>query len=219
VIRTATMAGFVLFLGVAAWAADEKIRTFKFSKNDLGKVPAGWKCDQTGKSDSSTIFLVTADDTAPSKTGFVLAQTTESPEAVFNLCVAQDTSYKDLELSVAFKAVRGKEDQGGGVVWRYQDADNYYICRMNPLESNFRVYKVEKGKRNMFQSADVKVPAGEWHTIKIKQVGDQIECYLDDKKYLEAKDSTFTKAGKVGLWSKADAQTHFDSFTAQDLGK
>ena len=33
-------------------------------------------------------------------------------------------------------------DQGGGPVWRYQDANNYYIARMNPLEDNYRVYKV-----------------------------------------------------------------------------
>jgi hypothetical protein len=212
------VASVVLF-GVVALAAEEKMRAFKFGKGDTGKVPAGWKSEQTGKGEGS-VWKVTADDTAPSKTGFVLAQTAESPEAVFNLCVAQDTSYKDLELSVAFKAVRGKEDQGGGVVWRYQDADNYYICRMNPLESNFRVYKVVGGSRKTLQSKEsVKVPAGEWHTIKIKQAGDQIECYLDDKKYLEAKDSTFDKAGKVGLWSKADAQSYFDSFTAQDLSK
>jgi hypothetical protein len=209
----------VILLGVVALAADDKMRAFKFGKGDTGKVPAGWKSERTGKGENCSIWKVTADDTAPSKTGFVLAQTAESPEAVFNLCVAQDTSYKDLELSVAFKAVRGKEDQGGGVVWRYQDADNYYICRMNPLESNFRVYKVVGGKRSMFQSKDVKVPMNEWHTIKIKQVGDQIECFLDGMKYLEAKDSTFDKAGKVGLWSKADAQTYFDSFAAQDLGK
>jgi hypothetical protein len=218
-MRWMSVSATVVLLGALALAADEKAHTFPFKKGDTGKVPAGWKSEQTGKGEGCSIWKVTADETAPSKTGLVLAQTAESPEAVFNLCVAQDTSYKDLELSVAFKAVRGKEDQGGGLVWRYQDADNYYICRMNPLESNFRVYKVVGGSRKMFQNAEVKVPAGEWHTIKIKQVGDQIECFLDEKKYLEAKDSTFTKAGKVGLWSKADAQTYFDSFTAVDLGK
>ena len=31
--------------------------------------------------------------------------------------------------------------------------------------------------------------------------------------YLDVKDDTFDKAGKVGLWTKADAQTHFDQFT------
>jgi hypothetical protein len=195
---------------------DEGPRVFRFSKDDAGKLPKGWKADKTGKGEGS-VWKVVADDTAPSKKGYVLAQTAEGPEQFFNLCVAEDTRYKDLEISVAFKAVKGKEDQGGGVVWRYQDADNYYICRMNPLEDNFRVYKVVGGKRRQLATTknDVKVPAGEWHTIKVTMVGEQIECFLDGKKYLEAKDATFKDAGKVGLWSKADAQTHFDNLTIQ----
>jgi hypothetical protein len=71
-----------------------------------------------------------ADETAPSRSGYVLAQTAKSPGGVFNICVAEDTRYKDVELSVSFKAVAGDSDQGGGFVWRYQDANNYYICRM-----------------------------------------------------------------------------------------
>jgi hypothetical protein len=84
---------------------------------------------------------------------------------------------------------------------------------MNPLEDNFRVYKVVAGRRMQMDTKEgLKVPAGEWHTIKIEHKGDQIECHLDGKKYLQAKDSTFPEAGKVGLWSKSDAQTHFDAF-------
>jgi hypothetical protein len=199
-------------------AADEKPLTIKFAKGDLDKVPTGWKAAQTGKGES--VWKVVADDTAPSKSGYALAQTTDNPDALFNLCVVNDTNFKDVEASVSFKANKGKNDQGGGIVWRYQDANNYYVCRMNPLESNFRVYKVVDGKRaKEFQSADVKVPAGEWHTLKIKQVGDHIECFLDGKKHLDVKDDSITKSGKVGLWTKADAQTSFDSFEVKNLGK
>jgi len=206
----------VLASGVACLAADDKGKTFTFGKNDLGKVPAGWKAAQTGKGDGS-VWKVVEDRTAPSKSGFALAQTAESPGAVFNLCVAEETSFKDVELTVAFKANAGKKDQGGGVVWRYQDANNYYIARMNPLEDNFRVYKVVGGKRSAeFQDAEVKIPMGEWHTLSVKMVGDKIECSLDGKKYLEAKDDSFTKAGKVGLWTKSDAQTSFDSFQVKE---
>src|SRR5437879_6106286 len=126
---------------VALAAADDKKPLLKLSKDDVGKLPAGWKADKTHKGDGS-VWNVVADDTAPSKSGFVLAQTAEGPEELFNLCVADDSSYQDVEISVAFKAVKGDKDRGGGVVWRYQDADNYYLCRMNPLEDNFRVYKV-----------------------------------------------------------------------------
>jgi hypothetical protein len=208
----AVAAVLAVLLGGIALAADEKTRAVKFSKDETGQVPAGWKADKTGKGEGS-VWKVVADDTAPSGTGHALAQTAESPSAVFNLCVLEDSKYKDLELSVQFKAIRGKNDQGGGLVWRYHDANNYYICRMNPLEDNFRVYKVVAGKRTQFETKEgLKIPAGEWHTIKVEQKGDRIECYLDGTKYLEVKDSTFPDAGKVGLWSKSDAQTHFDKF-------
>jgi len=212
-----TVAGVAL-MGVSLLAADERGRTIRFSKDDLGKVPGGWKAAQTGKGES--VWKVVADDTAPSRTGFVLAQTTADRNALFNLCVADEPRLKDVEAMVSFKAVKGERDQGGGIMWRYQDANNYYIARMNPLEDNFRVYKVVDGKRHKeFQSADVKVAAGEWHTLKIKHVGDRIECFLDGKKYLDVKDDSIDKAGKVGLWTKADAQTYFDQFTVKERTK
>ena|SRR5579871_419282 len=214
-MRQVLIAAFLLAVAAATASADQKSKLVKFSKDDLGKVPTGWKADKTGMGEGS-VWKVVADDTAPSGTGLALAQTAASPKAVFNLCVADEPNLKDVEISVAFKAMKGELDQGGGIVWRYQDANNYYIARMNPLEDNFRVYKVVDGKRQKeFQDATVKVPAGEWHTLKIKMVGDHIECFLDGKKYLDVKDSQFDKPGRVGLWSKADAQTHFDQFRVE----
>jgi uncharacterized protein (TIGR03067 family) len=203
--------GLALAVGGSAFAVDPKPLTLRFGKEDLDKVPAGWKADKTGKGEGS-VWKVVADPTAPSKSGYVLAQTAESPSALFNLCVAEKTDAKDLEVKVSFKAVKGKADQGGGIVWRYQDAKNYYIARMNPLEDNFRLYKVVDGQRKQLATTkdDVTAKAGEWHTLSVKHVGNQIECSLNGKRYLEAKDDTFPRAGKVGLWTKADAQTYFD---------
>jgi 3-keto-disaccharide hydrolase len=186
------------------------LKVFAFGQSDVSKLPAGWKAEHTGKGEGS-IWKVVADESAPSGNGAVLAQTAESPKAFFNLCVVEDSHFKDLELQVAFKAVQGKNDQGGGLVWRYRDHDNYYIARMNPLEDNFRVYRVVAGKRKQLQSRDgLKVKAGEWHTIKIDMEGDHIRCYFDGEKMLDVKDETFKDSGKIGLWSKSDAQTNFD---------
>jgi hypothetical protein len=194
-----------------AWAQEKgTARTFTFSKDSLDKIPAGWKAEHTGTGGGG-IWKVVADSTAPSKKGHVLAQTGASPGSVFNLCVADDTNAKDVEVTVAFKANKGKKDQGGGIVWRYVDAENYYVARFNPLEDNYRLYKVVAGNRiQLATKEDIIVPAGEWHSLTVKMVGDRIECFLDGKKHLESKDGTFPKAGKVGLWTKADAQTSFD---------
>jgi hypothetical protein len=206
----------LVLASVAVLAVAEKPRTFQFSKDEVGETPSGWQAARTGKGKGS-VWKVVKDDTAPSRSGFVLAQTALGAGSLFNVCVAEDTNFKDVELGVAFKAMHGKKDQGGGLVWRYLDANNYYIARMNPLEDNFRVYKVVAGKRIQLDTKEaLKVPVGEWHTMKIKHVGDAIECWLDGKKYLEAKDDAITKPGKVGLWTKADARTYFDQFVVQE---
>jgi hypothetical protein len=212
-MQRVTLLAAVAVLCATLHAAEDKSLTFRFSKKDVGKVPAGWKAAQTHEGKDSSIWKVVADDTAPSRKGYALAQTAKSPGAVFNLCIVEDSRFKDGEMSVALKAIRGDNDQGGGIVWRYQDTDNYYIARMNPLEFNYRVYKVVAGVRKELKRKEkLKVKDGVWYTLKIKQDGNHIECFLDGNKMLDAKDDTFKKAGKVGLWSKSDAQTHFDNF-------
>jgi len=185
-------------------------RTMRFGKDDLGKLPAAWKADQAGTGIGS-VWKVVEDDTAPSQAGYVLAQTAASPKNFIALCIAKDTHYQDVGISVMFKAVRGTNNLGGGVVWRYQDHDNYYLARMNLREDNFRVYKVVSGRRiELGTKDDLTLSTEEWHTLRIEMRGDRIECYLNGKKYLEAKDSTFIQAGKVGLWTKGSSQPHFD---------
>lgn len=214
-MRWTTVVALIGLAGAAMWAAEGKERAFRFSKKDLGKVPTGWKAEQTGKGEGS-VWKVVADATAPSKSGYVLAQTAMSPGGVFNICVALDTNYKDVELSVSFKAIAGDSDQGGGFVWRYQDNNNYYTCRMNPLEDNYRVYKVVAGKRTeLGRKEGLKVKPGDWHKLKVEVKGSKMEGYLDGEKMWEITDATYKDAGKVGLWSKADAQTYFDGFKAE----
>lgn len=191
--------------------ADEP-KTVTFAKADAGKPPKGWVVARTGEGEGS-VWAVTADDSAPSKSGYALAQTAEGPNPLYNLCVLTDSGFKDGEVSVAVKAVKGKLDQGGGVVWRYKDAKNYYVCRYNPLETNIRLYQVKEGKRTQLATKEeVAVKEGAWFTVSVMQTGKVIECSLDGKKLLEATDETFPDAGQVGVWCKADAHSHFDQF-------
>jgi hypothetical protein len=145
--------------------------------------------------------------------GKVLAQTAKNSNSVFNVALASDTSVKDVDISVKMKPLMGDYDQGGGLVWRARDAKNYYVARNNPLGAgSYNVYKVVDGTRSMFKGVPLKRTEG-WHTLRVKMVGDHIECFHDGKKYLDVHDSTFPGPGKIGLWSKSDAQSHFDDLT------
>jgi Domain of Unknown Function (DUF1080) len=185
-------------------AAQNGKMSWNFDADKVGEIAKGFTND-VGK------WEVVADDTAPSKSN-VLAQMAKSSGAAFNLTLASDTNYKDVDITVKMKAIAGSTDQGGGIVWRAKDAKNYYVARYNPLEDNYRLYHVVNGQRSELKSADIPHTLG-WQTLRVTMTGDHIECYYDGKKYLDAKDSAFKEAGKIGLWTKADAQTHFDDLT------
>lgn len=180
--------------------------------------PRSWNFDKERASVIAPTFTnevgdwkVVADSDARSKPN-VLAQLARSSGPTFNIALVGETNYKDVDVSVSMKSVAGNTDQGGGLVWRAKDARNYYIARYNPLENNYRVYKVQDGRRSELQSANVQKSPG-WHSLRITMVGDRIECYYNDRKYLDVKDATFPGPGKIGLWTKADAQTHFDDLS------
>jgi hypothetical protein len=161
-------------------------------------------------------WSVAADPEAPSPPR-ILAQEATSDAAVYNLALLQGTSFGDLELGVKLKAIAGEIDQGGGLVWRARDARNYYVARWNPLEGNFRVYKVVEGVRTQLGTAEVPAEAG-WRALRVRMRGDDIECELDGRTWLHARDATFREPGAVGLWTKADARTRFDDLVARELG-
>lgn len=161
-------------------------------------------------------WVVKADANAPSKPNVLaLTDTKESSGGTFNLCWTDRVKFKDGVIEVKVKAGTGREDQGGGPIWRVQDKDNYYIARWNPLEDNFRLYYVKDGSRKMLETASVKADPAKWHTIRIEQKGDEIECYFDGDELLKAWDKTFSGAGGVGLWTKADAVTEFDDLEVE----
>ncbi len=143
----------------------------------------------------------------------VLAQTAQNDDPVFNLILRPDVLYSDLDLSVRLKANQGIVDQGGGLVWHVKNAQTYYLTRFNPLEDSFRVYKVVDGKRT--QLASIKAPGDlNWHTLRVSMHGSQIRCSLDDTIRLEVVDSSIRGYGRIGLWSKSDAQSYFDDLQA-----
>jgi 3-keto-disaccharide hydrolase len=137
----------------------------------------------------------------------VLAQTAETqPWAV---AILEDQKFDDVDVTVRFRPVSGKEDASGGIILRAKDGRNYLVVRANALENNFRLYTMVNGKRSTIASAKVTEPKlGEWHTIRVVAKGSRIQAYLDNALLLDHEDKTFV-GGWVGLWTKADSVTEF----------
>jgi hypothetical protein len=186
----------------AAWT-----QTINFDDATPGAAPSGWTATKTGRGEAK--WTIEKDDTAPSKPN-VLKQ---SGEATYPVCLKNETILKDGFVEVKFKPISGKEDQAGGVIWRAKDSDHYYIARANALEDNVTIYHTVKGKRTEKKRTSMKVASNQWHTLRADFRGDHFTVTFDGKKAIEWDDKTFTEAGMVGVWTKADSVTLFDDFT------
>jgi hypothetical protein len=133
----------------------------------------------------------------------------------FNVIVTPPGPYTDIDVSMKFEPISGREDASGGIVFRFNDG-KYYVVRANALEGNFRLYYYDRGRRQL-ASASVKPPAlSQWHTVRVVALGDHMQGWLDGKLYLDHHDSRF-KAGRVGLWTKADSITAFDDLSIRGV--
>ncbi len=208
---------FLIFTGFTArliLAQNEEKIVLSFENVKLGGLPNGWKVEGTNQRGPLATWEVTKDKTAPSgEKTLTLISPNHHFGGAFNLCWTKNILFKNGAISVMFKANKGEEDEGGGIIWRAKDKGNYYVARYNPLENNFRVYYVKNEVRKILASARVKLPAGKWHKMKIICDGNKIQGFLNGRKYLEVKNGVFPEAGGVGLWTKADAATSFDDFT------
>ena len=201
------MAG-ALFSATAAFAA----QAIDFNGDPLGVAPKGWTFTMTGK--GAPKWTVERDESGPSK-AHVLKQ---SGRATYPLALKEGTSIQDGFVVASFKPIAGAEDRAGGVVWRAKDANNYYVARANALEDNVVLYKTVGGVRSSLDivgkmggyGVKVAVAANQWHTLRVDFAGTRFKVTFDGTPLFEVDDNTFTDAGMVGLWTKADSVTAFD---------
>ncbi|RLD77229.1 MAG: hypothetical protein DRJ07_15015 [Bacteroidetes bacterium] len=187
---------------------------FSFNNHITNKTPIGWSQYFTGKPGEKPNWKIVEDNGNK-----VLAQLSKNnPNYHFNEIVFDGIVTKNVELKVKMKGVTGKMDQGGGFVWRFIDADNYYVVRANPLEDNVVLYIVKDGERTDLPvlgkgrtyGVDVKPLGDGWNHLKLSVVDNLFTVYLNDEQIFQVKDDSFTHKGKIGLWTKADAVTYFD---------
>jgi hypothetical protein len=213
------MASVLMALGVlgATVVIDGAARKVDFFSDAVGQAPKGFEFGHTAKAGAPGKWVVQAEGSNK-----YLAQVdADNTRSRFPVAVVSDLNAADVDLSVRFRPVSGRVDQAAGLVWRFQNEDNYYIVRANALENNVVLYKVEKGTRTDLPvkgegrtyGKKAQVPSGQWSMLRVVASGPRFDVYLNDTKLYEVEDRTFSQAGKVGVWTKADSVTQFDDLT------
>ena len=204
---------FVAGVAMTALLSSAGAATVNFDREPVGALPADWTGGVTGSGTAK--WTVEADATAPSPP-HVLKQ---SGRGAFPWCVRKDVSLNDGFVEVKFKPLAGREDQAGGVVWRWKDGDNYYVARANALENNVSLYYTEGGRRRTLKYVDAPVAPRQWHQLRVEFRAKKIRVFLDGTERISLEDEHISGAGAVGLWTKADSETVFDDFSFGTLAQ
>jgi glycosyl hydrolase family 59 (putative galactocerebrosidase) len=180
-----------------------------------GATPADFQVARTGRG-APAAWSVVADSKAQG--GQVLIQTsTDQTDYRFPLAIYGGLAATNVEVTVRFKAVGGRIDRAGGIAVRLADPNNYYVLRANALEDNVNFYRVVQGSRREIHGVSAKVTSEQWHTLSLRAEGDRFTVGFDGATLFTATDQTFSGAGKVALWTKADSVTQFDALTIKAL--
>lgn len=184
-----------------------------FDAMPLGRLPTGMTIAQTGGG-TMCVWTVAADPTSRGG-GRVVTQTDRSAlSRRFPLCIWGGLSARDVAVQASFKTMTGETDRAAGLCVRYLDPDNYYCCRVNSLEDNYRFYKVIDGRRIELAGVDhVPILEEVWQTIRLEAEGPHFRLWLNGALAFETDDDTFREPGRVGFWTKGDSVTSMDDLT------
>jgi hypothetical protein len=195
-----------------------------FENDGAAAVPAGFRAGLTGGGAAVDWQVLEVSD-APSGGKVVAQLSADTTNRRYPLLVLDDFEARDVDLEVKFRTISGEVDASAGLVFRYRDDDNYYVVRANSLEDNVVAYKTENGKRSSIgvkgreaaYGVEIDVPHGEWNSLRLIARGTLFEVFLNGRKLFEVENETFQGAGKIGLWTKADAVTQFDDLRMAQL--
>ena len=220
-VRFNGMRRFIFYLGImlAASVRGAEIR-IDFNGSLAGAAPTNFHAALAGSGQPGTWKVLLDDvppllapltDRAPAVTKrAVLAQTSQDPNNErFPLCIYDGETFKDFKFTTRFKLVSGTVEQMAGMVFRFQNASNFYVVRASALGHNVRFYKMVDGVRSAPIGPQLEITTNAWHTLAVQCHGNQVTCWLDDQVVMPPlQDNTFP-GGKVGFWTKSDAVSYF----------
>jgi Beta xylosidase C-terminal Concanavalin A-like domain len=216
---------FVFFIALALTAAGAELR-FDFSDWQPDALPTNFQAVVAGDGPPGVWKIV--EDEVPSQFQSysnqpvaltrhgVLAQTsTDMTDEHFPMLLYTGEKFRNFKFTTQFKIVSGIAEQMAGVVFRYQNASNYYVVRASALGKNVRFYKVIDGFRSDPIGPDLEVTTNVWHSLAVQCDGTQINVWFDDKPVMPALGDNSLNVGLIGFRTKSDAVVYFTGATVE----
>jgi hypothetical protein len=152
-----------------------------------------------------------------------VASSSEFPLAIFDKVVCRDG-----DLSVKFKiAANARRVKTAGIVWRYQDPQNYYLLNFSVDERNIGLFRVQNGQLHPLKvlhgrpgdtgvSHDLRTE--QWYVAKVIFRGNSFHVLFGNRELFDALDDSLPAAGKTGLWTRGGTVASFDDFRIDRKG-
>ena len=206
-IRAALTPVAAAALMLAHVSAQVSIRTF--DDDPIGSAPPGLTFP-VARQQAAAKWSVRAD--GPGR--YLTHAADASASGGLSLAVLDSAHPSQMRVSVRVKLVDG--ERVGGLVWRYQDQDNFYLAALDLRLQELALYRVVRGNRIRLDDEDeLELDTSAWHSVRVVQDDDDIQVSLGGIGVMRARDLTFTEGGRAGVWSVGGGTAWFDDLRVE----
>jgi Domain of Unknown Function (DUF1080) len=170
--------------------------------------------NSAGNSAYSNAGCATVPETSTSSTGSSTGSTATSPTTSTSETIARLSSkWSDYRVSMK---IRSADDDAIGIMFRYQDNENYYRFSWYPDEKFRRLEKRVGGSLKVLAQDSVAYTKGQTYALQIVAQGSSLKVLIDGKTIFSVKDTSFSE-GTIALYSYHNAGSSFDDVVVEDL--
>ncbi|MCP4598915.1 family 16 glycoside hydrolase, partial [Neptuniibacter sp.] len=123
------------------------------------------------------------------------------------------TGWTDYTASVTIKST---DNDALGVMFRYQDENNYYRFIWDAERNSRQLVKCKGGVFSVLAEDSVPYVTGKSYQVKIAAQGSLLQISIDGSPVFSVNDSTFS-SGSIALYSWGNAGSYFDDILVEGL--
>ena len=194
--------------------------TVNFDRLLPGAMPPFWTATATNGG-AAPRWEVRRDSHAPTRQNVLALVSPGASESSFPLAIYDHSIFADGDLSVKFRIEGGRKAKSAGIVWRYQDQNNYYLLSFSADENRIVLYRVQDGQIRPIPIVGAKpgqvgvkheIKTGQWYITRVTFQGSRVRVSFGNRRLFDADDAGIQVPGKTGLWTRAGTLAEFDDY-------